>query len=510
MWKRSSFVVALLAGLLACELHADDWLQYRGPNRDGVSHETGLLQQWPQGGPRLLWTYENAGVGYSGPAIVGDRLYMAGGRGDAEFVFALDLKTAAGQTPKEVWSAKLGPLFTWKGNNWNAGPNATPTLSGDLLFALGGGGDLVCVEPDTGKVRWRKHLPRELGGEVNPIGGGSEDPTPLGWGYAAAPLVDGDQLICVPGGKQGLLAALDKHTGKLLWQSKEVTDQASYSSPIPVEVGGVRQYIQATNSGIVGVAAKDGKLLWRYVREPAYDDVVIATPIFHDNHVFTSVGFGQGCDLIKLVPSGGEIKVAKILSDKSIQNRDGGMVRVGDHLYGHTENHGWICAEFKTGRIIWEEKTKLGRGSVTCADGRLYGCSEKEGVVVLLEPTPAGWREKGRLQLPKPSRQRKPSGGLWTHPAVANGKLYIRDQELLFCFDVSRGENLTPRPPSLPGKGEKNRNTFFLPSPLRGEAGGGVPPHNTPNPHARQARCCLRRQTTRAAFNWIDRSRPRL
>jgi outer membrane protein assembly factor BamB len=431
--SRITLAVALLA-LTAPGLCADDWPQFRGPHRDGVSRETGLRPEWLKDGPPLVWTFAGAGLGYSGPAVVGDRLYMAGGRGDSEFVFALDLKAAGG--PKELWSTRLGPLFTWNGNAWNMGPNATPTVDGDLVYALGGFGDLVCVEAAGGKERWRKSLPRDLGGEVNPIGGGLEDPTPLGWGYATAPLVDGDALVCVPGGKQGLLAALDKKSGRVLWRCTEVADQAPYSSPIAVEVGGVRQYVQATNNGIVGVAARDGKLLWSYRRELPYGDVVIAAPVFHDNHVFASVGFGQGCDLVRLTPRDGGTSAEKAYSTKEFQSRDGGVVRVGEHLYGYSERGGWLCQEFKTGRVVWSERRALGRGSVAAADGRLYCCAENGGTVVLAEASPAGWRERGRLRLPRESRQRRPSGGLWTHPVVANGRLYVRDQELLFCFDL--------------------------------------------------------------------------
>src|SRR5262249_38684348 len=311
------FGVACL-GVLAPVIRAEDWPQFRGPQRDGVSRETGLRKEWPESGPPLLWTYTNAGLGYSGPAIVGDRLYMCGGRGNTEYVFALDLKNVADRTVKEAWSAKIGPLFTWKGNQWNMGPNATPTVSGERLYALGGFGDLVCVEKGTGKELWRKSMPRDLGGEVNPIGGGLEDPTPLGWGYAWAPLVDGERLICVPGGKQGLLAALDAKSGSVIWESKEVPDQASYSSPGASEIGGVRQYMQVTTAGVVGVAAKDGKRLWSYRRDPAYKDVVIATPVVHDSHIFSTVGFAQGCDLIKLVPSGNEIAVEEVFSNKAV------------------------------------------------------------------------------------------------------------------------------------------------------------------------------------------------
>jgi outer membrane protein assembly factor BamB len=437
MKNRWTLLVAL--GLCSIPALAADWPQFRGPQRDGVSAETGLLQEWPKDGPKLLWTYSDAGLGYAGPAIVGDRLYLSGGRGDSEYVFALDLKNVVDGKPRELWATKIAPLFRgWEGNRWNFGPNATPTVDGELVFALGGSGDLVCVEAVSGKEVWRKNLPHDLSGEVNPIGGGAEKPTPLGWGYAGAPLVDGEQLICVPGGPGGLMAALDKKTGKLIWQSKEVTEQTSYSSPVIAEIGGVRQYIQVTNSGIVGIAARDGKKLWAYVRDPAYNDVVIATPIVHDNFVFSTVGFEQGCDLIKLVPQGREIKVELVFSNQQIQNREGGMVLVGEHLYGYAEERGWVCREFKTGKEVWEEKRKLGHGSITCADGRLYCCSETGGAVALVEPTPAGWSEKGRFKLPQQSKQRRQSGGLWTHPVVANGRLYIRDQELVFCFDVKQ------------------------------------------------------------------------
>jgi outer membrane protein assembly factor BamB len=433
-------ILGFLSILLLCSimsaLYGADWPQFRGPQRDGVSRETNLRKQWPDGGPPLLWTYANLGVGYSGPAVVGDRLYTSAARGDSEYVFALDLKNAGDQGVKEVWSTRIGPLFSWKGNNWNAGPSATPTVDGELLYALGGNGDLVCVEVGSGKERWRKNLPRELGGEVNPIGGGQEEPTPLGWGYAWAPLVDGQQLVCVPGGKQGLLAALDKMTGQVLWQSKEVTNQATYSSPIAVEIAGARQYVQVTNEGIVGVAAKDGKKLWSYMREPAYGDVVIATPVFLDNHLFATVGFAQGCDLIKLTSQNSAFQVEKVFSNKTVENRDGGVVLVDGHVYGYSENKGWFCMELKTGAIAWSERNKLGRGSLTYADGNLYCCTEQGGIVALVEATPKGWNEKGRLQLPKESRQRKQSGGLWTHPVVANGRLYLRDQELLFCYDL--------------------------------------------------------------------------
>lgn len=433
MKDRSAIVLTVALLLVPILARAGDWPQWRGPNRDDRSDETGLAKKWPKGGPRLLWTVSNAGLGYSGPAIVGNRLLAMGARDETEVVFALDLDHGAGSPVREIWSTKIGPLFTWKGNSFNAGPSATPTVDGDLLYALGGQGQLLCVETATGKERWRKNLPVEMAAEVNPVGGGPEK---LGWGYTWSPLVDGEQLICVPGGPQGTVAALDKKTGQVLWRSKELTDQATYASPIVIAVGGVRQYVVLTNEGVSGVAAKDGRLLWRYLKKPAYNDVVIPTPIFHDGHVYVSAGYGAGCDLIKLTPSGSKFKAEKVYANKAMVNQQGGVVLVGEHLYGYSEGKGWVCQEWKTGKMVWSEKRALGRGSLTYADGQLYCCSEDEGVVVLVEASPAGWKEHGRFEIPTHSKLRRSSGKIWTHPVVAHARLYLRDQDLLFCYDL--------------------------------------------------------------------------
>ncbi|MFT3883740.1 MAG: PQQ-like beta-propeller repeat protein [Gemmatales bacterium] len=422
----------IVAFLMIHPANTSDWPQYRGPNRTGVSNEEKLQSDWAQQGPKLLWTYRSTGVGYSGPSVVGDVLYISGGRENQEYLMALDLKAIP---PKEIWSVKIGPLFTWKGNSWNEGPNVSPTVEGDSVFALGGFGDLICVNLRTGTERWRVNLPKDFGGEVNPIGGGLEEPTPLGWGYASAPLVDGNQLIVVPGGKNGLLAALDKYTGKLLWQSKEVIDQASYSSPVLCMIDGSKQCVQVVNSGIVGIDARNGKRLWQYHRPAAYDDVVIATPLILDHYILATVGFGQGCDLIKVTSANGTFSAEKVISDKTLQNRDGGVILLGKYLYGYSEGRGWVCKDFITGKEEWTEKRKLGRGSISSSNDRLY-CLSEEGTVVLAAASPEAWKEHGRFALPESSAKRKPSGGVWTHPVISNGRLYLRDQELLFCYDL--------------------------------------------------------------------------
>lgn len=431
---KARFLFILAAFASTTSLWADDWPQFRGPDRSGVSKEPGLLKRWPAGGPPLVWTYNQAGIGYSGPAIVGDRLYMMGARDNVEFVFALDLKGAQGTNVKEVWSVKIGPKLAWKENIWNAGPNATPTVDGDLVYALGGQGELVCVEAATGKERWRKNLPRELGAEVNAIGGGEEK---FGWGFTWSPLIDGDNVICVPGGERGTLAALNKKTGEVVWRSKGLTDLATYSSPIVAEIEGIRQYIQVTNEGIAGVAAKDGTLLWQYKRQPPYSDVVIATPIYHAGHVYEAVGGGIGCDLIKITANGGQFTAEQVYSNRNLMNLAGGVVLVGGHIYGYShKGKGWECQEFLSGKVIWSERRKLSNGSVIAANGDLICYGEDDGVVVLLEASSKAWVEKGRFEIPQKSTHNLTYGKLWTHPVIANGKLYLRDQELLFCFDI--------------------------------------------------------------------------
>jgi outer membrane protein assembly factor BamB len=392
-----------------------DWPQWRGPDRNDISRETGLLKTWPSGGPRLLWTFREAGAGYSGPAVVGDRLYCMGAEGKTESLYALDLKTQ-----KKVWSAEVGPLFK---EGHGDGPRGTPTVDGDLVFGIGGQGTLLCVKAATGEKVWSKNLKTDLGGAMM-----------SGWGYTESPLVDGDKVVCTPGGSKGALAALNKKTGELIWQSREFTDKAAYSSVTVIDPNGVRQYCQITGESVVGVAPDDGKLLWKHPRRG--QTAVIPTPVYADNLVFVTSGYGIGCNLIKLVPDGGKFKAEEVYANKNMVNHHGGVVLLGDYLYGYSDGKGWICQNFKTGEIVWAEKNKLDKGSLTYADDHLYCLGERAGDIVLVKATPDGWKEDGRFKIPEDSKIRTNSGRVWTHPVVANGKLYLRDQDLIFCYDI--------------------------------------------------------------------------
>ncbi len=413
----------------------DDWPQYRGPNRDDVSAEKGLLPQWPEKGPPLLWTYANAGVGYSGCAVVGSRSYTIGGRGDSEFLIALDHEKVKDGAPAEVWAVRVGPLFDFKTNNWSSGPSSTPTVDGDAIFALGGNGDLLCVAAATGKERWRVNLPSELAAEINPIGGG---PAKLGWGFTWSPLVDGNLLICLPGGPKGTVAALDKKSGRVVWRSGELTEQAAYTSPVIAEIDKVRQVLVLTNQGLRGVSVANGKLLWKSDRRLGTE--VVNSPIVQKSLVFTTVGAGRGGDLVRLKREGDRFAVEELYSNKNLANHHGNVVLFEGHLYGASEQKGWICQGLESGEVVWQaERGKLPSGSVTYADGRFYCYGERDGSVTLVEASPKACNILGRFVVPKKSSLRKPSGGSWTPPVVAHGKLFLRDQELLFCYDVRAG-----------------------------------------------------------------------
>jgi outer membrane protein assembly factor BamB len=428
---RTGSSLALAAGMIVATVGgAADWPQWRGPDRSGVSAETGLLKSWPKAGPPLLWTFSKAGRGYSSPAVVGGKAYLLGARDDEEYLIGLDDKGA------DLWATKIGPVFDFRTNQWSRGPNSTPSLDGGLVYGLGSQGILICAEANGGKEVWRKDLPRDMAGEVSNYAPGGVDK--YGWGYCWSPLVDGEKLLIVPGGPGGLFAALDKKTGKELWRSKGVPEQATYSSPMVLEVGGVRHYVYVTQNGVLGVDAKNGDLLWSYKRAEPFPDVVCPTPIVRGDQVYVTA-WGGGAELLKVTPAGKGFDIKVVWSEREIANHHGGVVLVDQYVYGFDGERAWKCQEFASGQIKWTSmRGALGPGSLMAADGMLFCLSEKggKGLVALLEATPQKYTEKARFSLPQGAADRKTLGHVWTHPVLSDGKLYLRDQEYLFCYQV--------------------------------------------------------------------------
>jgi len=409
--KPISLFLLLFSTSLALQSQGADWPQFRGADRTGISTEQGLLKKWPAKGPKVHWLYKDAGLGYSGPSIVKGTVYLKSGYEDGSYLIALDEKTG-----KRKWDAKIGGIFDERRGD---GPRSTPTVADGHVYALGGRGDLVCVNADTGEEVWRKSLTKDLGGEIPK------------WGYCESVLVDGNAVICTPGEDQGAIAALDAKTGKVLWQAKEVTDSAQYASVVPTTINGQHQYIQVFQRQLVGVSAKDGKLLWS--ADWSGRTAVVPTPIVKGNVVYVSSGYGVGSMAVEI---GKDNSVKELYRNKIMKNHHGGVILVDDHLYGYSDARGWICQNFKTGEVVWSYEEDLGKGAIGCADGMLYCVDENNGTIALAEASPKGWKESGRFKLDPQSEIRSSSGKVWTHPVIANGKLYLRDQDLFFCFDV--------------------------------------------------------------------------
>jgi outer membrane protein assembly factor BamB len=395
---------------------AEDYPQWRGPQRTGISHEKGFLTEWPKEGPKLLWQVKNLGFGFGTPALADGRIYLVGNReNDNEFVQALDVRDGS-----LLWTTRIGKVGNADQQPSHPGARSTPTVEGELLYALGSDGGLACLECATGKIRWQKSLRADFGGQ------------PGAWAYAESPLIDGDVLVCTPGGAAATLVALNKKTGDVLWKSAVPGgDQAGYASAIAVELGGVRQYVQFLQKGLVGVDAKTGKFLWRF--DKAADlrmGINAATPVASDGCVYSAAGMAGG-GLARIKADSGSFTAEAVYVARKLPNALGGSVKVGDSLYGAT-NSALLCIDFMTGNLKWEDRC-VGAGSICCADGRLYVHGEN-GEVALVEATSEAYREKGRFTPPDPPE--RAGSRAWSYPVIANGRLYLRDLGTLWCYDI--------------------------------------------------------------------------
>ncbi|MFP6763137.1 MAG: PQQ-binding-like beta-propeller repeat protein [Planctomycetaceae bacterium] len=414
-------VLTLIFLLMAPLSNAADWPQWRGPHRDGHSGDTGLLRKWPETGPQSVWQIESIGEGYSSLAVVDGRIYTQGNVDGKGMVFCLSEKDGS-----VLWSitppAENDEYRHGKGN----GGRGTPTVDGLFVYAIGGGGDLTCLESETGKVVWSRHL-------VNDFGGSRP-----GWGYSESVLIDGQNVIVTPGGSQGCVVALNKKTGETVWASVEVADKAHYCSAVAVESHGIRQIVTFTGGignkrspgaapRVIGLQADTGALLWSYAKS-ANRTANVSTPLFANDFVFSASAYGTGGGLARITADGDQFTATEVYFERSMQNHHGGMVLVDGSLYGFGSG-GLLCMDFESGSISWRNRS-VRKGSLCFADGHLY-CYGEKNQVALVEADPDQYIEKGRFDV---AQFDYPT---WAHPVVANGKLYLRDMKRLTCYNVS-------------------------------------------------------------------------
>jgi len=408
----SRFAFALFALTLPLTLLAADWPQWRGPDRNGIARETGLLQEWPEGGPKMRWKRTDIGKGYSTPAVVGGQLYVQTTKEKQEYALCLDDKTG-----KDIWTTLIGDVGLNKGLPY-PGTRSTPTIDGDRIYCLSSAGQLNCLSLD-GKVKWKKDYVKDFGGEV-----GMKQ---QGWAYCESVLVDGDHLICTPGGKDAALIALNKMTGETIWKcGLEADENAEYSSPMPITADGVKLYVTFLRKGLIAVDAATGKLAWRYNKVADFG-ANIMTPVVYQDKLFASSSRGGGA----LLELKGKNEPKEVYYDKKLGTSIGGAVLVDGHLYG-TTGTGLFCVEFATGKEKWREGP-IGGASICFADGRLYVRQFSNGDVILVEPNPKEYVEKGRVKQPDRS-----TFAAWPHPIVADGGLFVRDHGTLVCWDIKK------------------------------------------------------------------------
>jgi outer membrane protein assembly factor BamB len=408
-----------LAALFACvalTASAEDWPQFRGPERTAISEETGLLKSWPEGGPKLLWRADDLGQGYGSVAVVGDRAYIVANRGMAsEYVTAISVKDGS-----KIWSTEMGPVGKPNQEPPYASARSTPTVVGDVLYALSSNGDLVSIQTSTGEVLWRKSLLKDFAGQSGT------------WAYAESPLIDGDVLVVTPGGAEATLVALRRETGETIWKSQVPGGEpAAFASAIPTMAADRKQYVQFLNQGVVGVDAATGEFLWRF-NGTASGPANPPTPIVDGDYVYSSNARRFGGALVRISDEGK--KAEQVYFSRTSPNTMGGQVLLDGVLYG-TNQEGLTAAEFTTGKLLWQSQG--GPGSIQYADGHFYVHWESSEVS-LVEATPEAFREKGRFTPPNPPSVTNGQPKMtWTYPVAANGRLYIRDLGTLWCYDVS-------------------------------------------------------------------------
>lgn len=419
-------LLAVSASFSVSARGVDDWPHWRGPNRNDISSEKGLLKSWPKQGPSQIWINQKCGLGYAGFAVVGEHLFTMGLEDGNEFALCLNSNDGS-----ELWRKKIDSGETkdrgGATGGWGDGSRSTPSVDGDLVYFMSAGGALTCLNKSDGKKVWAVRM-QDFGGSVPK------------WGFAESPLVDEDKVICTPGGSQGTVLALNKRTGKKIWQTKAVTmdmdgtqskpAEAHYSSVLPVDWNNRRQYIQLTVLAAIGIDAESGDVLWQ--SDWPGRVAVIPSPIFDEGKVYITSGYGVGSKLIEI---DGDNNAEQVWYSRDMQNHHGGVVKVGDYFYGYSDKKGFVCQNEVDGKMIWNDK-KIKKGAVTFADGLFYHLQESDGKVLLIRADENSHEVLGSFKLSPQTKRNRAQGKIWAHPTIANGKLYLRDQDIIYCYNV--------------------------------------------------------------------------
>jgi outer membrane protein assembly factor BamB len=386
---------------------AASWPCFHGPKGDNISTETGLLKEWPKDGPTLLWTCKGIGEGFGSPSIANGLIYVSGAFEHRGTITAIDLNGNI------RWQVRAGE--SWTGNY--PGMRGTPTVDGERLYHESPNGRVVCLNAKTGKDVWRVDILKEF------------DAKNITWGLAESVLIDGDRVICCPGGKKGSVVALNKQTGKTVWAAKSTGESANYATPVLAEQQGLRMILTMSQKALIGVNADNGDFLFRHTHETRYD-INATSPILHDGRIFITSGYGSGSEMLNLTVNGQKASVQRVWQSKELDNHHGGVILLDGHIYGAAFDRGWTCLAWNDGKKMYADKG-IGKGSLTCADGMFY-CWSEQGRVGLVAATPNKYDLISSFNVAKGGE-----GPTWAHPVVCGGRLYLRHGDLLHAYEIA-------------------------------------------------------------------------
>jgi outer membrane protein assembly factor BamB len=401
--RTSLFPLLTFFFLSASDIQSQEVLQWRGEDRTGRYSETGLLKAWPEGGPEFLWEYPGLGNGYSSPVITSDRLYITGEVDTITNLFALD------HSGKLIWDTPIGREWTIN----YPGSRSTPTLVDDLIYVSTGLGTVACVYAKTGEIKWSKDMQVDFHAPLTTFG------------YSESLLVDGNLVYCTPGNADTNIVALDRFTGDILWISNGLGEKTAYCSPLLIRLPGRDILVTFTAHALLGIDAKDGKILWSHVQE-SEGDVHVNTPWYETGYLYYMTGDGNGSVKLRLTEDGSAI--TEVWRNKTCDNTMGGFIKLGDYLYTASyAGRQWYIQDAVSGTLV--DSVKFDKGSTIFADGMLYLYNER-GQLGLFKP------DGPKMEMISSFKITKGSKAHYAHPVICNGVLYVRHGTSLLAYNI--------------------------------------------------------------------------